>query len=833
MFALQNVPHRPTQMRGLSVQPFGDEATSGKFDLQLSMMEASGELWARFDYATDLFEASTIARLADHFVRLLDGIVGEPQRRVSELSLLGEAERCQLVSEWNDTAVAYPQHCLHELFAAQAARTPDAVAVTYDDAALSYGELEQRANQLAHYLRRLGVGPETVVGLCAERSLAMVVGLIGILKAGGAYLPLDPSYPAERLGYMLADAHVPVLLTQEALMDRLPAHDAQVVRLDADWPAIAAEPTTAPPSGGQSGNPAHLVFNSGSTGRPKGTLVTHGCVGRLLAPDEAHFGFGPGDLWTLFHSYAFDFSVWEIWGALLYGGRLVVVPYWVSRSPAEFHALLAREGVTVLNQTPSAFAQLMQADAAAPRELALRVVIFGGEALNFAELGGWLERHGAERPQLVNMYGITETTVHVTYRPVRRADVTEGGGSAIGRPLSDLQVYVLDRHMEPAPVGVGGGMYVGGAGLGRGYLGGAGLTAERFVPSPFGDGCRLYRSGDLARWRADGELEYLGRADTQVKLRGFRIELGEIEAALMSHGSVAQAVVVARPESGGEKRLVGYVVPVDGVTPDSDLRAHLKRTLPDYMVPQAFVILEQLPLSANGKLDRKALPAPDAPRAGQDYVAPRNEIEATLAGIFAEVLRLERVGIDDNFFELGGDSILSIQVVARANRAGLALTARQMFEQQTVAGLAAVAGTAVAVRAEQGAVDGEVPLTPIQHWFLQQEWSEPHHFNQAVLLEGRGLSSALVEQAIAHVVGHHDALRLRFARTAAGWRQAHAADGAAGFEHVDLGGLDPSAQAARLSARAQRLQAGPRPPAGGPGGAGLVCVWGGWGRGVL
>jgi amino acid adenylation domain-containing protein len=489
---------------------------------------------------------------------------------------------------------------------------------------------------------------------------------------------------------MLADAHVPVLLTQEALMDRLPAHDAQVVRLDADWPAIAAEPTTAPPSGVHPDNLAYVIYTSGSTGRPKGTLITHGCVSRLFAANEAQFGFGPADVWTLFHSYAFDFSVWEIWGALLYGGRLVVVPYWVSRSPAEFHALLAREGVTVLNQTPSAFAQLMQADAAAPRELALRVVIFGGEALNFAELGGWLERHGAERPQLVNMYGITETTVHVTYRPVRRADVTEGGGSAIGRPLSDLQVYVLDRHMEPAPVGVVGEMYVGGAGLGRGYLGRAGLTAERFVPSPFGDGRRLYRSGDLARWRADGELEYLGRADTQVKLRGFRIELGEIEAALLGQAEIRQAAVMARHDGGGDKRLVAYVVPAAGATPDvNELRTRLKARLPDYMVPQAFVVLEQLPLTPNGKLDRRALPAPEASPAGHDYVAPRNEVEATLARIFAEVLGRQRVGINDNFFELGGDSIRATRAITRVQQEfHLSIPLRTLFESPRAAELA-------------------------------------------------------------------------------------------------------------------------------------------------
>jgi non-ribosomal peptide synthase protein (TIGR01720 family) len=354
---------------------------------------------------------------------------------------------------------------------------------------------------------------------------------------------------------------------------------------------------------------------------------------------------------------------------------------------------------------------------------------------------------------------------------------------------------------------VAGELHIGGIGVARGYAGRAGLTAERFVPSPFGTGERLYRTGDLARWRQDGALEFLGRLDFQVKLRGLRIELGEIEAALLSHESLAQAVVVAREEPRGEKRLVGYVVAADGVTPDiSELRAHLRRTLPDYMVPQAFVVLAELPLSANGKLDRRALPAPEV-AASRDHVAPRSAAEARLAAIFAEVLRLERVGIDDNFFELGGDSILSIQVVAQAKRAGLALNARQMFEQQTVAGLAAVAGTAAAVMAEQGAVDGEVPLTPIQHWFLQQDWREPHHFNQAVVLEGRGLSPALVEQALAHVVGHHDALRLRFRRTAAGWRQAHADDGAAAFEHVDLCGLDAAAQAAALSARAERLQA--------------------------
>jgi amino acid adenylation domain-containing protein len=690
VFALQNVPQETLELPGLRLSRAGGSAVTSKFDLSLHVFEGGSGLHCLVEYATDLFDGSTIERLIGHYRTLLEGIVAAPERRVSELPLLSAAERHRQVVEWNAMAAEYPREkCVHELFAGQAARAPEAIAVVFDDRQLSYGELDRRSNQVAHHLRALGVGPESVVGLCVERSLEMVVGLLAILKAGGAYLPLDPSYPADRLAYMLTDARCLVVVTQGALVERVPAPATQVVRLDADWAEIARQPVSAPASGAGPDTLAYVIYTSGSTGQAKGTLINHGCVTRLFAASEAWFGFGRHDVWTLFHSYAFDFSVWELWGALLYGGRLVVVSYWVSRTPEAFHELLGREDVTVLNQTPSAFGQLIRLDALSDRALGLRVVIFGGEALNFGELRPWLERYGEERPRLVNMYGITETTVHVTYRPVRIADVERVGVSGIGRPLPDLQVYVLDGLLEPLPIGVLGELYVGGAGVARGYLGRVGLTAERFVPSPFGNGDRLYRTGDVVRYLADGNLEFVGRVDRQVKIRGYRIEVGEIEATLLSHGGVDQAVVVAREDAPGDKRLVGYVVGVSGAVDASALRAHVQRSLPDYMVPSAFVALDALPLTANGKVDRKALPAPEGhPEVGQ-YVAPRTPSEEVLIGIWCEVLRLERVGVHDNFFALGGHSLLGTRIIARLrDMLGVELPLRALFEAPTVEGMA-------------------------------------------------------------------------------------------------------------------------------------------------
>ncbi|HEX2188839.1 MAG TPA: amino acid adenylation domain-containing protein, partial [Longimicrobiaceae bacterium] len=638
-------------------------------------------------YPTDLFERGTVDRMLGHLERVLKQVAADPDVRLSELELLGDTERALVLEGWNRTAAEYPaDRCIHELFQAQAARTPGAVAVVYEGEALSYAELNARANQLAHYLRRRGVGPEVRVAICLERSLEMVVGILAVLKAGGAYVPLDPGYPAERLAFILADSATPVLLTRETLRGALPAREGvEVVSLDAAAEEIAAESADNPESGAGPGSLSYVIYTSGSTGAPKGALIEHRNVARLFAATEAWFGFGPGDVWTLFHSYAFDFSVWELWGALLYGGRVVVVPFDVSRDPEAFHALVQREGVTVLNQTPSAFRQFMRVDAEHGGDLALRVVVFGGEALEPASLRQWVERRGAQTPRLVNMYGITETTVHVTYRPLGREDVFGGSGSPIGRAIPDLRLYVLDPARRPVPIGVPGELYVGGAGVARGYLNRPELTAERFVDDPFAPG-RLYRTGDRVRWMADGTLEYLGRLDEQVKIRGFRIELGEIEVRLAEHPEVREAVVLAREDVPGDRRLVAYVA---GAVEADALRAHMRQNLPEYMVPGAFVVLDRLPLTANGKVDRKALPAPELGPAEERYVAPRTPVEEVLAGIWAEVLRLERVGVEESFFDMGGHSLLATRMLSRVReRFGVELPLRALFEGPTIAEMA-------------------------------------------------------------------------------------------------------------------------------------------------
>jgi amino acid adenylation domain-containing protein/non-ribosomal peptide synthase protein (TIGR01720 family) len=665
--------------------------------------------------------------------------------------------------------------CLHHWFERGAVASPNAPALTCNAQTLSYAEVNRRANQIAHHLISCGVGPDVLVGICIDRSLDLVLGILGILKAGGAYLPIDLSYPTDRLTFMLEDAQAPVLLTEKKLIPSLPMHRARTICLDDAETRLAAQPATNPETAVTPEHMAYVIYTSGSTGQPKGCMITHRNVVRLMRSTERWFGFNERDVWTLFHSSAFDFSVWEIWGALLYGGRVVIVPFMVSRSPEEFYELLARENVTVLNQTPSAFRQLIQAEESiGQRELELRYVIFGGEALEMHSLRPWFERHGDQKPRLINMYGITETTVHVTYRPLSKDDLNSG--SVIGVPIPDLQIYILDERRQPVPIGVPGEMYVGGAGLARGYLRRPELTAERFIPDHLTGrlGSRLYKTGDLARFLPGRDIEYLGRIDHQVKIRGFRIELGEIESVLSEHPSVRESVVLAREDALDAKRLVAYLVTSRPTPEVNTLRDHLKKKLPEYMVPAAFVFLEKLPLTANGKVDRKALPVPEQQRpelAGR-YVAPRTTAEKRLTEIWSNVLRVEHIGINDNFFELGGDSILSIQIISSARREGMKLTPQLLFAHQTIAELAAVAGVEDDTRATQEIVGGEMPLTPVQQWFFEQKLAESQHYNQAFLFETTSpMDRSLLELALKALSRQHDALRLRFVQETGGWRQ--------------------------------------------------------------
>ena len=541
---------------------------AARFEAAFLLDEDESRVEGVLEYATDLFDAATARALADHLGRVLDGMAAEPGRPVGAIPLLAAAEREQIVAGGRARAAFPVRSTLHGAFAARAGACPAAPALTCGGETISYRALDTRANRLANHLRRAGAAPGGLVGLCLEPSLDTVVSILAVLKAGAAYLPLDPASPAERLAWMVEDAGARVAVTTAALAGRLPGDRLRVIRLDADADALAAEPDEAPPAAAGPGSPAYVIYTSGSTGRPKGVELSHAHVLRLFASTESRFHFGPDDVWTLFHSSAFDFSVWEIWGALLYGGRLVVVPYLVTRAPEDFYALLEAEGVTILGQTPSAFRQLARVDEeaatrGAARALALREVVFGGEALDPAALSGWIGRRGDARPRLVNMYGITETTVHVTWRPVTRDDAVAGGPSPIGEPLADLALYVLDPRGQPQPDGVPGELYVGGAGVAWGYRGRPALTAARFVPDPFSGvaGARLYRSGDRARRRRGGGMEYLGRLDEQVKVRGFRIEPGEIEAVLRAHPAVAEAVVLPHADGEGEERLAAWLVP--------------------------------------------------------------------------------------------------------------------------------------------------------------------------------------------------------------------------------------------------------------------------------
>ncbi|MCP1646315.1 amino acid adenylation domain-containing protein/non-ribosomal peptide synthase protein (TIGR01720 family) [Pseudomonas citronellolis] len=751
---------------GLRLSRLDWQSRTTQFDLSLDTYEKGGRLYAALTYATDLFEPATIERMARHWQNLLRAMIDDPQRAVGELPMLDVGERELILQQWNATTTEYPlQRGVHQLFEEQAERHPDAPALAFGEQRLSYAELNRRANQLAHLLKAHGVGPDSLVGIAVERSIEMVVGLMAILKAGGAYVPLDPEYPAERLAYMLEDSGVKLLLSQSHL-DLPLAEGVQRIDLDqdGDWLEGYSEANPAVPLDGE--NLAYVIYTSGSTGKPKGAGNRHRALTNRLCWMQEAYGLDAGDAVLQKTPFSFDVSVWEFFWPLMTGARLVVAAPGDHRDPAKLVELINREGVTTLHFVPSMLQAFLQ-DAAVTSCSSLKRIICSGEALPVDAQ----QQVFAKLPQagLYNLYGPTEAAIDVTHWTC----VEEGKDAVpIGQPIANLGCHILDGNLEPVPVGVLGELYLAGEGLARGYHQRPALTAERFVASPFAAGERMYRTGDLARYRVDGVIEYAGRIDHQVKLRGLRIELGEIEARLLEHESVREAAVLAVDG----KQLVGYVV-LDAEQDDwrETLAAHLASSLPEYMVPAQWLVLEQMPLSPNGKLDRKALPKPDATVAQTDYVAPRNEVEQRLAAIWQDLLGIPQVGLDDNFFALGGDSIIAIQVVSRARQAGLQLSPRDLFQHQSVRGLAQVAQPLAATPVEQAPAHGEAELAPVQHWFFEQAIPERQHWNQSLLLQARQpLDGERLERALLRLLAHHDALRLRFRQEDGVWRQAYA-----------------------------------------------------------
>ncbi|MEU3495181.1 amino acid adenylation domain-containing protein [Kitasatospora cineracea] len=826
-FTLHEDRHGAFAFTGLSAERFGEGDAVAKVDLTLQVLTGpDGTLSGQFLYATALFDHGTVERFAGHFSRLLAAALADPDRPLSGLALLDEDETRLAVDR--PTAAHRVEDTAHALFERWAARTPDAPAVTAGGTTLTYRQLNERANRIAHFLRAAGARPDTLVGICLERGADLLPAILGVLKSGAGYLPLDPAAPADRLGYVLADAGSALLLTGSALAGRLAdAFTGRLVEVDAPG-AFDGLPTADPAPAAGPDDLIYTIYTSGSTGRPKGVALTHANVVRLMTTAAGHYGFGPGDVSSMTHSYAFDVSVFEMWSALAFGGTLVVVPTEVTRSPDELLDLLAAERVSVLSQTPTAFRALVAAAADGdPRidALAVRTVVFAGEKLEIPELAPWVERVGLDRAVLVNMYGITETTVHTTYHRIGPADLADGTGNAIGRPLADLAVRLLDRDGNPVPAGVAGEIHVAGPGVARGYVNRPALTAERFVPDPYGPaGSRMYRSGDLARRTPDGALEFLGRIDDQVKIRGYRIELGEVQAVLAAHPAVRQAAVLAREDTPGDRRLVGYLVAEDGARPEpEELAAHAALALPGYMVPAAYVLLDALPLTVNGKLDKRALPAPgrSALRGRRGHVAPRTLAEQRMAAVWADVLGVQRVGVEDGFFDLGGDSIRAVALVGALRAEGFDVAVRDVFLHRTVAALSGCAAGR-AVLGEEYGVEPFALLRPADRAALPDGVADAYPLSQnqiGMLVEmladdGRNLyhnvttfrindpapfDADAFRAAGATVVERHEILRTAIHLT--GYSEplqlVHTA-AELPFGHRPLAGLDPDALAAEL-----------------------------------
>ncbi len=830
---------------GVILTPTACTAAIDRADLRISITRKIDALEAVFIHDQNRFNNADIARLAEEYQTLLAGLLADPTQRIGAYNLVG-ADESRLLASFNGTTIPALGGRIHDYIEAHAQQTPAAPAVIFEGNMLTYGDLDARANQLARHLRGMGVGPGMRVALCLERSLEIVVAILGVLKAGGAYVPIDPAYPEERIAFMLADCGAEVCVSEEkfrAMLSGLRSPVSRLVFLDTQWAGIARgdssplEPgfrQAQPAAQGKPtpDDPAYVIYTSGSTGQPKGVLVSHRnlvhstLVREVVYPEKL-------SAFLLLSSYSFDSSIVGIFWTLTQGGALVLARQGEEQDILRLGALIEAHGVSHLLAVPSLYGALIESVPAA-QLAALRVAIVAGEACPPALTAAHHAR--LKGVALYNEYGPTEGTVWAT---VCRIDAPVTGTSvSIGRPIPNVQVRIVDEQLQPLPVGVPGELLIGGAGVTRGYLGREALTAERFIdaekvkrgrgaeehnpsspsllfsssPLPLFSSSLLYRTGDLARWLPDGNIEFLGRVDHQVKIRGYRVELGEIESALAAHPEIREAVVVAREDDPGRKQLAAYILPHVNAPSTAMLREYLSARLPEYMVPAFFVALENFPLTPNGKVDRNALPKPDdgAGRRASAYVAPRNDKEAALAKVFCEVLGLEQVSVNDNFFELGGDSIISIRIVARANLAGISINPMQIFQRQTIAELAEVVGQARPVNAEQGAVSGELPLTPIQRWFFEADPPDPDHYNMSLLLGVRlHIGQVELDEAVNLVVAHHDALRLRFARGKNGWTQSHAPAGERAPVHwFDLSGKSPAERAAAIASECAALQTG-------------------------
>lgn len=784
------------KMGEMELESVAVEQRIAQFDLTLAMAEAGECLSASLEYNTDLFDETTIARMAEHFQIMLEAILSDPSLPVSDLPMMSDAERAQVLFEWNTAGKTLQFEYVHRMFEERAMRAPDAISLVLADDELTYRELNERANRLANYLQKTGIGPESRVVICLERSVEMIVALLGVLKAGGAYIPLDTTLPSRRIDFVVEDAQATIVLTQSNLAEKMPAHKTRVICLDAEWEAISRESAETPPDRLTPANMAYVIYTSGSTGTPKGVMVEHQSFSNYVTAVGIIYGVSAEDRILQFFPISFDGSIEDIYIGLTHGATLVLRTDSMVASTSEFISQCRDQRLSILD-LPTAYWQELAANVSAQEWASLedlRLLVMGGERALPDRVELWRNRTG-ERVHFMNSYGPTETTVGATLCDLseefkRGAELKE---IPIGRPIANAQTYVLNERLQPLPIGIPGALYIGGPGVARGYLNRADLTAENFIPDPFADraGARLYKTGDRTRLLPCGNLEFLGRIDGQVKVRGFRVELGEIESALRAFDGIQDAVVTAREYSPGIRRLVAYSVVEQGRWPEAaQVRSFLRQRLPEYAVPASFVFLDSFPLMASGKMDRNALPEPDQarPELTDEFAAPRNLVEEQLAKIWAAVLKLESVGIHDNFFELGGDSILSLQVIARARQAGLELSSRGVFERPTVAQLAATARPVQIASADQDKVVGELPLTPIQSWFFEQEFAESHHWNMALHIEMREkIAPALIGQAFTRLSEHHDALRLRFIREGLRWKQTIASENEAEqFQVVDL-----------------------------------------------